>query len=345
MKNKYFSILDTLKENETVDTNINDRVLVIDGLNNFIRSWAVSPATNDDGIHVGGISGFMMSIGYAIKNIKPTRVIICFDGKGGSQRRRKIFPDYKANRKPTQKLNRAYQAGGGSLTDQQENMKMQLGRLINYLDTLPVTCMSIENIEADDAIAYITQQVLPESRHFIMSSDKDFLQLVDDRIGVWSPTKKKMYFKDDISEEFGISSVNYLMYRVLSGDKSDNIPGIPGVGLKSLLKRLPELTEDQKVSLNDLMLLTTDSKIKMLTAINENYKLLELNHKLMQLADVDISGAAKEKIRNIVDQKVSPLNKPKFQLMLVEDKMNTAIRNHEFWLKEVFMPLHAFTVK
>jgi len=345
MKNKYFSILDTLKENETVDTNINDRVLVIDGLNTFIRSWAVSPATNDDGIHVGGISGFMMSIGYAIKNIKPTRVIICFDGKGGSQRRRKIFPDYKGNRKPTQKLNRAYQAGGGSLTDQQENMKMQLGRLINYLDTLPVTCMSIENIEADDAIAYITQQVLPESRHFIMSSDKDFLQLVDDRIGVWSPTKKKMYFKDDISEEFGISSVNYLMYRVLSGDKSDNIPGIPGVGLKSLLKRLPELTEDHKVSLDDLMLLTADSKIKMLNAINENYKLLELNHKLMQLNDVDISGAAKEKIRNIVDQNVSPLNKPKFQLMLVEDKMNTAIRNHEFWLKEVFMPLHAFTVK
>ena len=58
MKNKYFSILDSLKENEAVDTNLNDRVLIIDGLNTFIRSWSVSPATNDDGIHVGGISGF-----------------------------------------------------------------------------------------------------------------------------------------------------------------------------------------------------------------------------------------------------------------------------------------------
>lgn len=344
MKNKYFSILDSLKENEAVNSNINDRVLVIDGLNTFIRSWSVSPATNDDGIHVGGISGFLMSIGSAIKKIKPTRVIICFDGKGGSQRRRKLFPAYKGNRKPSQKLNRAYQAGGGSLTDQQENMKMQLGRLINYLDTLPVTCMSIENIEADDAMAYITQQVLPESRHFIMSSDKDFLQLIDDRIGVWSPTKKKMYFADDILEEYGISAPNYLMYRVLSGDKSDNIPGIPGVGLKSLLKRVPELSEEQKVTIDDLITLSADSKIKMLNAINENYDLLELNHKLMQLHDVDISGRAKETIRNIVHNPIPSLNKPKFQLMLVEDKMNTAIRNHEFWLKEVFMPLHAFSL-
>ena len=263
MKNKYFSILDSLKENEAVDTNLNDRVLIIDGLNTFIRSWSVSPATNDDGIHVGGISGFLMSIGFAIKKIKPTRVIICFDGKGGSSRRRKVFPAYKGNRKPTQKLNRAYESG--SLTDQQENMKMQLGRLINYLDALPVSCMSIDNIEADDAIAYITQQVLPESRHFIMSSDKDFLQLIDDRIGVWSPTKKKMYFKEDILDEYGITASNYLMYRVLSGDKSDNIPGIPGVGLKSLLKRVPELSEEHKVTIDDLITISADSKINMLS--------------------------------------------------------------------------------
>ena len=220
---------------------------------------------------------------------------------------------------------------------------MQLGRLINYLDTLPITSMSIENIEADDAIAYITKQVLKESQCFIMSSDKDFIQLVDDRIAVWSPTKKKMYFKNDILEEFGISAENYLMYRVLNGDKSDNIPGIPGVGLKSLLKRLPQLSENTRLTVDDLIQLTMDSKIKMLNAINENYDLLSLNHKLMQLEEVDISGKAKESIRNIIGQPIASLNKPKFQLMLVEDKMNTAIRNHEFWLREVFMPLHAFS--
>lgn len=341
MENKYFSILENLKENETVKSNLNDRVLVIDGLNTFIRSWSVSPATNDDGIHVGGITGFLLSIGYAIKNIKPTRVIICFDGKGGSSRRRKIYPEYKGNRKPSQKLNRAYDAG--SLTDQQSNMKMQLGRLINYLDALPVTCMSIENIEADDAIAYIAKQVLPKARCFIMSSDKDFLQLTNDRIGIWSPTKKKMYFRDDILDEYGISATNYLMYRVLSGDKSDNIPGIPGVGLKSLIKRIPQLSEDTKLTIKDLIDLSVDSKIKMLNAINQNTELMELNYKLMQLHDVDISGGAKEKIRNIVHGELPSLNKTKFQLMMVEDKMNTAIKNHEFWLREVFTSLNIFS--
>ena len=66
----------------------NDRILLVDGLNTFIRSFVANPATNDNGIHIGGISGFLHSIGYAIKNIKPTRIIICFDGTGGSQRRR-----------------------------------------------------------------------------------------------------------------------------------------------------------------------------------------------------------------------------------------------------------------
>ena len=94
-KGKYFSILETLQENTSKPTGLNDRVLLVDGLNTFIRAWAISPVTNDDGVHVGGITGFLMSIGYAIKTITPTRVIICFDGKGGSQRRRKIFPNRK----------------------------------------------------------------------------------------------------------------------------------------------------------------------------------------------------------------------------------------------------------
>ena len=88
MKKRYFSILESLKEGEVLETKPNDKVLLIDGLNTFIRSFAVSPVMNDNGIHVGGITGFLMSIGFAIKTLQPTRVIICFDGKGGSQRRK-----------------------------------------------------------------------------------------------------------------------------------------------------------------------------------------------------------------------------------------------------------------
>ena len=137
-----------------------------------------------------------------------------------------------------------------------------------------------------------------------MSTDKDFLQLVDDRVQVWSPTKKKFYFKDTIKEEFLMDSKNFLMYRVLTGDSSDNIPGIRGAGSKTLMKRLPILFEDKKISLDDIFNHIQDSNdgTKLAADILSNKDMLELNHRLMQLEEVDISGRAKESINNICKQ-------------------------------------------
>ena len=81
MKKDYLKMFDNLEKGSVETAGPNDKVLIIDGLNTFIRSFAVSPVTNDDGVHVGGISGFLLSIGYAIKTLQPTRVIICFDGR------------------------------------------------------------------------------------------------------------------------------------------------------------------------------------------------------------------------------------------------------------------------
>ena len=105
---KYISILDEIKKKGgSLDGGEpNDKVLIIDGLNTFIRVFSVIPTTNDDGIHVGGIVGFLKSVGYAIKMLAPTRTIIVFDGKGGSNRRRKLYPEYKAKRTTKIRLNR-----------------------------------------------------------------------------------------------------------------------------------------------------------------------------------------------------------------------------------------------
>ena len=328
MKEKYFSILENLKEGEASEAKPDDKVLIIDGLNTFIRSFAVSPVTNDDGIHVGGITGFLMSIGYAIRTLQPTRVIICFDGKGGSQRRRKLFPDYKANRLVRTKLNRTNAFSDKHAEDQ--NMKMQLGRLIQYLDHLPVQILAPENIEADDAIAYISKQLLTESKIFIMSSDKDFIQLVDDRIAVWSPTKKKLYFIDDVKEDYKLPAHNYLLYRTLTGDKSDNIPGIRGTGVVTLQKRLPILFGDDIVTIDKLIDECQDSKIKVMQTISESRDALELNYKLMQLSEVDISGSSKSKIMNVVYNPVSRMNTTQFKVMMLEDSITGAFRNIDF---------------
>lgn len=337
MKKDYLKMFDNLEKGSVETAGPNDKVLIIDGLNTFIRSFAVSPVTNDDGVHVGGISGFLLSIGYAIKTLQPTRVIICFDGKGGSQRRRKLFPEYKANRMVRTKLNRTNSFVDKSSEDQ--NMKMQLGRLIQYLDLLPVQLIAPENIEADDSIAYLSKQVLTKSKIFIMSSDKDFIQLVDDRIAVWSPTKKKLYFKNDVVEDYKVPAHNYLLYRTLTGDKSDNIPGIRGTGIKTLQKRLPILFTDKHLTIEDIISECGDSSIKVLEAIRDNKPVIEMNYRLMQLNEVDISGSSKQKILHVADNSIPRLNSMQFKVMVLEDSLGGAFRNLEFWLRERFATL------
>ena len=74
---------------------------------------------------------------------------------------------------------------------------------------MPITTITIENIEADDTMAYVTKQILKTSNIVLMSTDKDFLQLVNHRVSVWSPTKKKMYDPPKVLEDYGIPSHNF----------------------------------------------------------------------------------------------------------------------------------------
>tara|TARA_B100000780_G_scaffold274211_1_gene238898 strand:- start:336 stop:1355 length:1020 start_codon:yes stop_codon:yes gene_type:complete len=331
---KYLSIFDEIKKNGgTVDAGKpNDKVLIVDGLNTFIRVFSVIPTTNDDGIHVGGIVGFLRSIAYTINMFRPTRAIIVFDGKGGSTRRRKIFPEYKQNRKTKYRVNRSYDFA--SQADEKQNMMMQLSRCVEYLDTLPVTVMSYDNIEADDTIGYLCRQVLTESKITVMSTDKDFLQLTDDRIKIWSPTKKKVYDTDKVMDEYGINSHNYIWYRVLDGDKSDNIPGVRGLGLKTIQKKLPFLTENRIVEMDEVVNVLPDSK-----------DMIELNYKLMQLSDVDISGSTKTKILDKANEPINRLVKFKFQKMFLEDKLYAALPNLNSWLATNFNQLNTYAEK
>ena len=330
-KSKYLSILNEIKEQggSELGDNPNENVLIIDGLNTFIRVFSVIPTTNDDGIHVGGIVGFLRSLSYTINMIRPTRTIVVFDGKGGSSRRRKIYPEYKQNRKTKYRVNRAYDFA--SQEDEKQNMMMQLARCVEYLDTLPVTVMSYDNIEADDTIGYLCRQVLTDSQITVMSTDKDFLQLANGRIKIWSPTKKKMYDDKMVMNEFGISAGNLIWYRVLDGDKSDNISGVRGLGLKTIQKKLPFLKENRIVNIDEVIDVLPDSK-----------DTIELNYKLMQLSDVDISGSTKTKIIDKVNEPINRLVKFQFQKMFLEDKLYAALPNLNSWLLTNFNQLNHY---
>ena len=194
--------------------------------------------------------------------------------------------------------------------------------------------MSYDNIEADDTIGYLCRQVLTESQITVMSTDKDFLQLANGRIKIWSPTKKKMYDDKMVMDEYGISSVNLIWYRVLDGDKSDNIPGVRGLGLKTIQKKLPFLSENRIVNIDEVVDVLPESK-----------DIIELNYKLMQLSDVDISASTKTKIIDRISEPINRLIKFKFEKMFLEDKLFTALPNVTSWLANNFNQLNRYAEK
>jgi DNA polymerase-1 len=337
-RKRFLSILSQIKTDNENAPAFKEQVLLVDGNNLLMRSYCAVPTLNDDGEHVGAIIGSLKSLGAAIKILHPTQVILVFDGKGGSKKRRELFPEYKAKRATRIRVNRIY-------TDivtpdhEDESIRKQLSRVIQYFDCCPVKIMAMENIEADDTIAYISQQILKDTKITIMSTDKDYLQLADDRVQIWSPTKGKLYGPREVKEEYGFSSCNFIMYRIMDGDKSDCIPGINGAGAKTILKNFPALATETPVSIDDLLNFATlniSNGTKFYGKILDGKATLELNYKLMQLKEVDISSSTKLKILDIINSPINHLNKLEFIKLMVADKVNGAIPNYNVWLSECF---------
>jgi DNA polymerase-1 len=330
-----FSLLDNVQK--PGDLGVNNRVLIVDGLNLYLRAFAVNGALNDNGVPVGGLTGFLRSLAYAIREVNPTRVIIVYDGQGGSQRRRKIHSDYKANRKPGKRITR-WDAFKNS-NEEKEAMKIQFSRLLDYLDFLPVNVISIDRIEADDTIAYIAHTLMNEDVT-IMSSDQDFLQLVNDRITVWSPTKKKFYTPRMVMDDYGVPAHNFLMYKILMGDKSDNIEGVKGLGPKKLPKIIPDLLTHNTLDLDFILEHAGKGEEPMHKRIVESETQLKINEELMDLKNPPISGELKLQITRLIEAPINLLSRNDFIMMYNDDQLGNAIASPDLWLREHFIKLN-----
>ena len=333
------TILDLLNNVQKDDTsNPNSRVLIIDGLNLYLRTFAVNGMLNDRGVPIGGMMGFLKSLAYAIRETNPTRVMVIYDGAGGSQRRRKIHPNYKGNRKPGKRITRwdAFK----NVEEEKEAMKIQFSRLIEYLDVLPVNVISIDRIEADDTIAYITNKLVKEEV-VIMSADQDFLQLVDERVTVWSPIKKKFYTPELVMKDYGVPAHNFLMYKILMGDKSDNLEGVKGLGPKKLPKILPDISSNP-LDLDFILDYASKGTEPMHKRIVESVNQLMLNEKMMDLKNPPISGELKSLIRKLTSQPINLLSSNNFNTMYTDDQMGNAIDIPDIWLKQHFTRLNSY---
>jgi DNA polymerase-1 len=333
-KSKYTDLLINIQPDIRKELN---SILIIDGLNAFLRNFTMINHINQDGHHIGGLTGFLKSIGYAIRMVDPTKVVIVFDGVGGSNARRNLFPDYKANRNVNRVTNYSIFQ---SKDEEQESINNQMERLIQYLKCLPVSVISVDGLEADDIIGYLATkfQTYEETQKVtIMSADKDFLQLVSDKVYCYSPTKKKIYTPKDVLEEFGVSSNNFINYKILMGDQSDNIPGINGLGPKKLIKLFPELISNTKVELDEIIN-SSASKVnenKLYLSVVERRHQLFINQQLMSLNGDFLSPENKQLVREAFTNSYE-LNIPIFLQLYSNDKLGESIPNVQSWLTQLF---------
>ena len=339
MKHKeLLKLLDNLDEQgeETVDSK---RILMIDGLNLFFRNFAMMNMVNPDGVHIGGLGGFFRSLGAEIRRIDPTQVYVVFDGVGSSNNRKNIVPEYKSGRD----LQRITNWEVFDNHEEEDDSKVdQIVRIIQYLKTLPVKTVSIDKVEADDIIAHLSR-ILPKDKKdkaFIVSSDKDFIQLVSDNVFLYRPMEKEYYTKQTVYDKYKMSPKNFILYKTLLGDNSDKIRGVKGLGEKGLMKKFPEL-QNSSLTLKDIVQIS-ESKFKehvVYARIVQGIDELEKNYKVMDLSNPMIDERDKEYLKEVVNSKELNYIPDQFVAMYHQDQLGGMIRNVDFWVKDVFAKL------
>lgn len=326
----YQDILKNLKQ--TPPRALNDHILIIDAMNTLIRSFSLLKAMNPTGTHVGGLVGFLRSLGYVTRIFDPTRVVIIWDGKGGSGNRQNIDPNYKAQR-ATARI--THWGLYDTREEEQEALIGQLFRTRDYLDCLPVHQIVIEKLEADDIMAYLAKRASNAGKKVtIVSSDKDFLQLIDNNIEVYAPVKKKTFTKDNILEEIKVLPTNFNIVKSLLGDNSDNLPGVKGLGIKTIVAEFPKLLTE-KTDL-DYVYKVAEEKLedkKIFAKILHNWDRVEKNFQMMDLHDTVLDEKEIEYVEKVLHSTVPDLQTGAFLHHMDQDKIEGITKNTEGWLE------------
>lgn len=341
-KKEYLKLLEevSLEHEKETSLNKNDRVLLVDGLNLFLRNFAVLNFVNQNNAHIGGLGGFLRSLGGLINNIKPTSVYVVFDGVGSSTNRKNLLPEYKSGRNVNKITNWDIFEDKSTEVDAQID---QISRLVYYLQCLPIKILSINKVEADDIIAFLATNLSEthNSQVFIASNDKDFFQLIDSNISVYKTGEKVFYTKELIREKYGVLAENFILYKTLVGDTSDKIPGVKDLGPKTLIDKFPELGQDV-LSLNDIFSIC-ESKLKdnkIYARVLHDFENVKNFYRLMDLKNPLIDDNEKQYILDTIDQPVPKLDSKEFLHLANQDDLAIIIKGIELWLKDTFRILN-----
>ena len=307
-------------------------VLFIDLLNLYCRSFASVPLTYDNGEHVGGVYGSLNALQSYIKRFEPSECIIAWEGSQSGERRRKKLKEYKEGRKMVG-MRRGFTT---SDVDEKEAFARQLELLKNSLDHLPMKQVAVKYLEADDAIAYMAKKVI-DKKSIIITTDRDYLQLVDENISVFRPVKTKenptgeMIDLDWMHQKENIHPPNYALLKAIVGDKSDNIAGVKGIGEKTARKDIQLLwTAHEEFDIDDLFKWLLTRKEAKYQKYLDNEDLIRLNYKIVQLLELEISLASIDSLRNSYISETPKFNSYQFRINLLSEDISPT--NLDNWM-------------
>ena len=312
------------------------KTLLVDGDNLFKIGFHGAKDVFNDGAHVGGVFHFVSVLRKFLEEHNHDKVVVFWDGDSNSSIRKSIYPQYKANRRQDDMNEYKY-----------ESYLYQKSRIKQYLEEIFVRQVEMHDNEADDLIAYYCN-VAKDEKIIIFSADKDLTQLISADVTIYSPITKQ-YFKngDMISlNKVNIPHYNVLLTKVFTGDKSDNIEGIEGLGEKTLLKYFPEL-QDKPCTIEEILdnarnipqkkpikvlnnILTGKSKS---TILGEEF--YATNKKIVDLSNPLITDDGKELVTQILTEDIDPTDRGYKNLMrmMMEDGLFKYLpKNDEAWV-------------
>lgn len=314
-----------------------EKVLLIDMLNMYVRNFSAFVLTNENGELVSGLYGSLASIRSQIELHQPDHIFVVWEGEKSSERRRKTLTEYKEGR-TFKGLNRRH--FGGSLEDERESFARQITVLKECLDNLPIRQLAVKFLEADDVIAYLCKGVLQDRfEKIIVSSDRDYFQLVDDTTTVFRPIKTKQdpqgqYINMDwMMNKEECFPPNYTLIKALCGDKSDNIAGVSGVGEKTVKRDFPFITDYRHYSTNEIFTYSAEqvlNKNKKYQKYIDNKNLIEQNYKIVQLLQEEMSIRSVDSIFSMVEKAETKFNPPKFRIKLMSEGISP--NNIDSWV-------------
>lgn len=223
-------------------------VLIVDSMNLFVRSYCAYPTMSAHGYQMGGCIGFLKTLQRVVNENMPSAVYVCWEG-GGSTKRRSLLKDYKLNRAPG-KLNRFYE---DDIPDTEENRQHQIEALLHMTRCAPVCQLYTPDCEGDDLVAYLCCGPMRHREKIIVSSDKDLYQLLDEKTNLYSLHKKTFVTEQTVMEEFRVQARHFALAKALCGDPGDNVPGIKGVGFRTVSRLFPFLGLQEDVLLQDVI--------------------------------------------------------------------------------------------